>query len=163
MASDSSATPRLIAAFPADPHLYEMSSTTVAQTGRPILVFDGGCTLCNGTVRRVLRHEQDHDIVFAATQSESGAELLRRSGFNPSDPQTFLFIENDRVLTRSDAAIALASRLKSPWRWLKWLRFIPRRLRDTGYDWIARRRLKFFGHTGVCLRLEGEHADRFLP
>jgi predicted DCC family thiol-disulfide oxidoreductase YuxK len=140
-----------------------MTSTPVAQAGRPVLVFDGACALCNRTVRWVLRHELRHDIVFAASQSANGAALLRRSGFNPSDPQTFLFIENDRILGRSEAALALASRLKSPWRLLRWLRFIPRAWRDALYNWIARHRLELFGPADLCIRPTGEHANRFLP
>jgi predicted DCC family thiol-disulfide oxidoreductase YuxK len=119
--------------------------------------------LCNGTVRWVLRHEHRNDIVFAAIQSESGADLLRRAVLDPNDPMTFLFIENDRVLTRSDALIALANHLKRPWRWLTSLHFVPRRWRDALYDGVARNRFRLFGRTEVCLKVAGDVATRFLP
>jgi predicted DCC family thiol-disulfide oxidoreductase YuxK len=137
-------------------------SPHAAQQHAPIVVFDGGCVLCNGTVQWVLRHERDNAIRFAATQSDAGARLLKQSGFDPSAPQTFLLIENDRVLTRSDAALALVARMRAPWRWLRSLRFIPRRLRDAIYDWIAARRVRLFGRSEICLRAPNADPARFL-
>jgi predicted DCC family thiol-disulfide oxidoreductase YuxK len=138
-------------------------SSEVLGRDAPILVFDGSCVLCNGTVRWVLKHERATDIVFAATQSGSGAALLQRAGLDPSNPQTFLFIENDRVLLRTQAAIALAAHLRAPWRWLQWLRFIPRGLRDAAYDWIARNRFRLFGRAQSCVRPAPQQMNRFLP
>jgi predicted DCC family thiol-disulfide oxidoreductase YuxK len=37
-----------------------------------------------------------------------------------------------------------------PWRVLSWLRFLPRPLTNWGYDFIAKRRLKFFGRLETC-------------
>lgn len=128
----------------------------------PILVFDGACVLCNGTVRWVLAHEREPRIVFAASQSLSGADILRRSGQDPRDPHTFVLLENDRVLTRSDAALALTEYLRQPWRSLRSLRVVPRALRNAVYDWIARNRFRLFGRAALCLRPDPAQADRFL-
>jgi predicted DCC family thiol-disulfide oxidoreductase YuxK len=140
-----------------------MDSREATRGRSPILVFDGGCVLCNGTVKFVLRHEHGRDISFAATQSESGTLLLQRAGLDQRDPQTFLFIENDRILMRSEAALALAAYLRAPWRWLKWLRFIPRPWCDAVYDWVARYRMRLFGRTEICLTPAVHETNRFLP
>ena len=140
-----------------------MNSLVRPPDASPILVFDGECVLCNSTVRFVLSRARRHDIVFAAAQSSSGRTLLTRSGFDPQNPETFLFIENGRVLTRSDAAIALARHLHAPWRWLTALHVVPRFLRDIAYGWIARHRFEIFGRSASCIRPPPDQVARFLP
>lgn len=139
-----------------------MSGRAHTNANAPVLVFDGACVLCNGSVRWVLAHEREPRIVFAASQSLSGASILRRAGQDPHDPHTFILLENDRVLTRSDAALALTAYLRRPWSALNILRVVPRVLRNAVYDWIARNRFRFFGRSELCLRPDPTQAERFL-
>jgi predicted DCC family thiol-disulfide oxidoreductase YuxK len=41
-----------------------------------IILFDGVCNLCNGSVLFVLKYETDTSLHFASIQSEAGQELL---------------------------------------------------------------------------------------
>ena len=52
--------------------------------------------------------------------------------------------------------------LPAPWRWLRWLRLLPRGLRDAVYDLIAGRRHRWFGRHEACPRPAPEVRDRFL-
>jgi predicted DCC family thiol-disulfide oxidoreductase YuxK len=58
-----------------------------------VVVFDGVCNLCSHAVNFILARERDHMIRFAAAQSVSGQELLRKHGFDPQDLTTFVFIK----------------------------------------------------------------------
>ena len=130
---------------------------------RPIVVFDTDCVLCSGMVRFVLAHERGPELLFAGAGSASGLALAERHGFTPADlNDTFLVIEEGRALTRSEAGIALARRLRRPWRWLAALRVIPRPVRDAVYGFIARHRYQWFGRRPSCLVIEPRHRDRIL-
>ncbi|MEM7079750.1 MAG: DCC1-like thiol-disulfide oxidoreductase family protein [Pseudomonadota bacterium] len=128
----------------------------------PILIFDGHCNLCNGLVRFVLERERTPTIQFAAATSITGQELARASG-NPDAPHlTFLWFEDGVFLDRSDAALALLAHLRRPWRWLSHLTWIPKVLRDTLYNLIARNRYRWFGRRDECLVPLASTAARFL-
>lgn len=112
---------------------------------RPILLFDGVCNLCHGTVQFVLRHEQSDEIHFCSLQSETGRKLLRQSDLPDDYTESLVFLEKGRVWLQSDAALALATYLKVPWKWVAVLRVLPRRFRDLVYRWVARSRYRWFG------------------
>jgi predicted DCC family thiol-disulfide oxidoreductase YuxK len=130
---------------------------------RPIVVFDTDCVLCSGMVRFVLAHERGPDLLFAGAGSATGVALAERHGFTQADlDDTFLVIEEGRALTRSGAGIAIARRLRRPWRWLAMLRVIPRPVRDAAYGFVARHRYQWFGRRPSCLVIEPRHRHRFL-
>ena len=53
--------------------------------------------------------------------------------------------------------------LAAPWRWLAWLRWLPRGLRDLGYGHFARRRYRWFGRLEVCRVPDAAERERFWP
>lgn len=128
----------------------------------PLVIFDGACNLCAGSVRFILARERDHALRFAAVQSRCGQEAMRRWGLDPTAPASFLLIEEGRALQRSDAALALTRHLRMPWRMASALRVIPRRWRDAIYDVIAGRRYRWFGRREVCLVPTPELRARFV-
>jgi predicted DCC family thiol-disulfide oxidoreductase YuxK len=127
-----------------------------------ILVFDGVCVLCSWGVRFVLKHDRKKQFRFAAVQSDAGRSLLIAHGMNPDDPVSFLLLEGGAGYTDSDAVIRVLSHLGGLWRLAGMLRFLPRRLRDSGYRWIARNRYRVFGRREACLVPSPEIADRFI-
>ncbi len=54
------------------------------------------------------------------------------------------------ALEKSDAAIAIAARLRRPWNLLTVLRFVPRPIRDRVYSFVARNRYRWFGKRSTC-------------
>jgi predicted DCC family thiol-disulfide oxidoreductase YuxK len=129
---------------------------------REIVIFDGTCNLCANGVSFILAHERDHQLQFAAAQSEPGQALLIKSGLDPQDISTFVFIKGDEVHVRSDAAIKVAHHLRLPWRMLALLRILPRRFRDSVYDLVAQRRHRWFGTRESCRRPTPELRSRFV-
>ncbi len=129
---------------------------------RCFVVFDGVCNLCAYSVRFILAHERDHLIQFAAAQSAAGRELLREFAIDPDSLATFIFVEGGTAHVRSDAALALSQHLRLPWRILRILRIVPRRLRDSAYDVIARNRYRWFGKRESCVVPTAELWSRFL-
>ncbi|KJV10239.1 hypothetical protein VZ95_06250 [Elstera litoralis] len=127
----------------------------------PLFVFDGDCVLCSRTVRFVLRTETAPVVRFCAVQSEAGQRIVGALGL-AAMPETFLFVENGKTYGRSEAAFRLAAYLRAPWRWLRFLRFLPRGPTDRAYDCVARNRYRWFGQHTTCLIPVPEQRARFL-
>ena len=110
-----------------------------------IVLFDGICNLCNASVRFISRHDKDSKIQFASLQSEKAKELLKNSAFNNENLNSIVFIADQKIFLKSDAAIEIAKLLHGFPHYLKYFQFIPRPVRDIVYDLIAKNRYKLFG------------------
>ncbi len=128
----------------------------------PVVVFDGVCNLCVGSVGFIVRHEKTPALRFAPIQSATGARLVRELGFDPADAKTFVIVEDGRAHVRSNAAIRLARYLRWPWRLLGAAWIVPRPIRDHAYDWVARNRYRWFGRRDTCLVPTPALRSRFL-
>jgi predicted DCC family thiol-disulfide oxidoreductase YuxK len=128
-----------------------------------IVLFDGVCDLCNGTVRFILRRDEQSRFLFASLQSTAGRALLDQHAAAASLPDSVVVIEDGAVLTRSDAAIHILRGLGGVWRLMAMLgRLVPRPVRDSGYDLIARHRHRFFRGPARCLNPRPERAGQSL-
>ena len=125
------------------------------------MVFDGVCNFCSHSVRFILEHDVRGRLRFAPLQSPIGQELLERNGIDPSDAQTFLLIDGDKVYVRSDAALEIAKDLGA-WRWLRIFGVLPRGLRDWVYSVLARNRYRWFGKRDTCFVPTAEQRARFI-
>lgn len=128
----------------------------------PIVLFDGVCNLCNAAVNFLIDHDPHGRLKFGALQSAAAAPLLVRHGIRPDDLESFIFIDNGRVLRRSDAALRVAWTLGGAWRLLYPFLLLPRPIRDALYDWIAANRYRWFGKRDTCRIPTPELKSRFI-
>lgn len=127
-----------------------------------LILFDGVCVFCSGWVRFVIERDSAARFRFAAVQSRFGAALAARLGISVANPETNAVVLGGRAYFKSDAAIAVVSRLPG-WSWARWLALTPRPIRDWLYDRIAVNRYRLFGRTASCLMPTPEIAGRFVP
>ncbi|PIB90206.1 thiol-disulfide oxidoreductase DCC family protein [Caulobacter sp. FWC2] len=127
-----------------------------------LMLFDGVCALCNGTVRTVLRLDREGAIRFTPIQSPLGRVLAARHGLDPDSPESFLFLDHGRALTKTAAIAALLRRLRAPWRWLAVVDHLPRGPADAAYDWIARNCYRLIGRRDRCMVPTPEQRGRFV-
>jgi predicted DCC family thiol-disulfide oxidoreductase YuxK len=120
-------------------------------TRLPVLLYDGDCSLCNGVVRFMLRHDSRGLLHFAPLQSSPGQEFLRSRGLPTQDFDSLVFVTdwNDRergaYLLRTTGALAAFSEIGGPWSAVSRLRVVPAVLRDGVYKLISRTRYAIFG------------------
>jgi predicted DCC family thiol-disulfide oxidoreductase YuxK len=127
------------------------------------ILFDGVCNLCNGLVQFVIERDPAARFRFGALQSEAAQRLLASVGrSSPPTPETFVLLEDNRVFTRSTAALRIVRRLPFPWPLAYGFIVIPRALRDAIYDWVARHRYRWFGRLDQCLMPTPERRRRFI-
>ena len=130
-----------------------------------IILFDGVCNLCSGVVRFVIARDPHARFRFAALQSDAARRICAEVGATPPaavDPDTIIVIADGRALERSDAALAIASRLPFPWPMFGVFRILPRVLRDWLYRFVAKNRYRWFGKSDTCMMPTPELRARFL-
>lgn len=126
-----------------------------------LVLFDGYCHVCSGGVQFLLARDKDHHFAYVPCQSPWGYEIMARYGIDRDFAESFAFVDNGRILFKSDAAIAIMRRLPY-WRWAGMGWIIPRFIRDPLYDVLARNRYKWFGKRQSCMILPPGATARFL-
>jgi predicted DCC family thiol-disulfide oxidoreductase YuxK len=129
---------------------------------RPIIVFDAECLLCSANAQFVLNHDRRGRFLLASMQGEAGTSLYRRFGIDPTDPDTLIVVEGDRLARDSDAILAIWAGLGWPWRAGAMFRVVPQGLRDAVYRWVARHRYRLFGRRATCWLPDPAFRDRML-
>ena len=128
----------------------------------PVILFDGVCNLCNGSVNFVIDRDPEGIFRFGSLQSNQAAPLLARYGLEDSALDSIVLIEDGRVYRKSDAVLRIARRLPGAWPLLYGAMAVPRVLRDAVYDWVARNRYRWFGRSDTCRVPTPELKARFL-
>ncbi|WP_447971779.1 thiol-disulfide oxidoreductase DCC family protein [Nitrospira sp. M1] len=140
----------------------------VKSTGQPlddysrVILFDGVCNFCNATVDFVIRRDPQRKFMFGTLQSEPGQQILRRNNFDTQDFETFLYLENGQVFTKSTAALRVAKELTGMWPLLYVCIVIPQVIRDLVYQFIGRRRYQWMGKRESCRLPDESERARFV-
>ena len=128
-----------------------------------IILFDGVCNLCNGSVIFVLRYERNSEFLFASIQSEAGQKLLSWCGFPSGYNQAVIYIDKGKFFSGSTAALKIGQKLKFPWSVLSSMGLaVPVLVRDRIYAQIATHRYQWFGKRDTCMVAAGNLRTRFL-
>lgn len=127
----------------------------------PVILFDGVCNLCNGSVLFIIKRDPQAKFRFASLQSDFGQQQLHK--FNRSVTlESVLLIEADKLYDKSTAALKIASKLCGLWPLLSIFRVVPKSWRDGIYTWIARNRYRWFGKRESCMIPTPEFKSRFI-
>ena len=129
---------------------------------RPIILFDGVCNFCNGTVNFLLKQDKHQIFLFAPLQSVKGQELLEKYGLPKENNRSFILLDEGKVYQKSSAALRLTKGLPWFWKLFQVFYIIPSFIRDALYDLIARNRYKWFGKKDECMVPTDEQRSRFL-
>jgi predicted DCC family thiol-disulfide oxidoreductase YuxK len=127
-----------------------------------VILFDGVCNFCNGMVNFLIRRDKKNVFRFAALQSEGGKNILAANGLPSDYLESLLYLEKGKIYTSSTAALKIYNQLSWYWKWTQLLWIVPRFLRDSVYNAIAKRRYKLFGKKDQCMIPSPEVRNRFL-
>ena len=127
-----------------------------------IVLFDGLCNLCNGSVNFILKKDKKAKFRFASLQSEIGIELCKQHNIDTNIVDSIVLIKNDKVFIKSSAILEILKDLPIGWRVLRIGVILPKVLRDWMYDVIAKYRYPIFGKKDECPIPPKDVQDRFL-
>ncbi|HLF19110.1 MAG TPA: DCC1-like thiol-disulfide oxidoreductase family protein [Candidatus Omnitrophota bacterium] len=128
----------------------------------PIIFFDGICGLCNRFVDWVIKRDRQNIYFFAPIQGETAKRFLT---LLPEDISqwSIIFIDHEGVHQRSTAVLRILIGLGGCWKAMKIFMPMPMGWRDAAYNFIARRRYRWFGKRDSCRLPSVEEKERFLP
>lgn len=127
-----------------------------------LILFDGVCNLCNGAVNFVIDHDDKNIFRFTSLQSEIGQQVLKENGLNTQEFNSFLLVQNDKILQKSTAALTVATQLGGIWKLAAIFLIVPAFIRDMVYDGISKNRYRWFGKTESCRMPTPELKAKFL-
>jgi predicted DCC family thiol-disulfide oxidoreductase YuxK len=127
-----------------------------------IVLFDGYCNLCSGSVNFIIKRNKKDYFRFASLQSEIGQEYnINRIKKNESYNSVIL-IENNQIYDKSTAALRITKNLKGFWFLFYIFIVVPRPIRDFIYMLISKNRYKWFGKKTECFLPDENYKHYFL-
>jgi predicted DCC family thiol-disulfide oxidoreductase YuxK len=129
---------------------------------RPVILFDGVCNLCNGSIQFVIKRDSKARFRFASLQSDMARDLVKPFGKDPAQLDSILLVHNGKLYQKSRAALEIVRRMRGAWPLLYGLVIIPPFIRDVVYNWVARNRYRWFGKQESCMVPTPDLKERFL-
>lgn len=132
----------------------------------PVLLYDGLCGFCDGTVQFILKHDRRGTLRFATLQGDFARDVITRHP-EVAGVDSLVLVERDgaggeTVYVRSEGALRVARYLGGVWHLARIVAIVPRSLRDTAYDAFARIRYRVFGRYDSCPIPTPEQRARFI-
>lgn len=127
-----------------------------------IVLFDGVCNFCNGSVNFIIERDRAGYFKFAPLQSEIGERYLEKFEIDRAVTDSVILIENERVFTHSTAALKIARKMDGFWSSFYALIVVPKPVRDFFYKLFAKYRYRLFGRQDACMMPTPDIRQRFL-
>jgi predicted DCC family thiol-disulfide oxidoreductase YuxK len=127
-----------------------------------LILFDGVCNLCNGSVQFLIKRDPEGKFRFASLQSPRGQAELKRFNLDVNRLYSIIVVDGDRYFDRSAAALKIFTSLGGLWKAFNFFYIVPRFIRDPVYDFISRNRYRFFGKKDECMIPSPELRSRFV-
>jgi predicted DCC family thiol-disulfide oxidoreductase YuxK len=128
----------------------------------PVILFDGVCNFCNGTINFIIKKDTKRIFRYAPLQSEIGQQLLKKYDLSSTELDSFILIQNGQAYKKTTAALHLYPQLGSAWKLIKVLWILPAFVRDLGYNIIAKNRYRWWGKKDSCMIPSAEVRSLFL-
>jgi len=120
--------------------------------GKILVLFDGICILCSGTIRFIMRADRRKKFLFLALQNSAENQLA----------ESVIVYDGTATYDHFDALLKIGKELGGIYRLIEIFRIIPPKWRQSLYLWIARNRYKWFGVRNSCYIPSPEERERFI-
>ena len=127
-----------------------------------IVFYDGNCPFCVGWVKFLLDRDGHDRLRFASLDSDWSTRFFAERNLKHPGRESIVVWDGEFLRLRSAAAVTVAEALPGIWRLGRHIDIFPVRVRDNGYDWVARNRYKWFGKYDSCWIPKAEDRRKFL-
>ncbi len=127
-----------------------------------IIFFDGVCNLCEASVKFIIKRDNYKKFNFVSLQSVTGKKILKKHHYDKEQFDTFVLLKNEKIYTKSTAALLISKELNVPIKLLYVFIVLPKFIRDPVYLFVSKNRYKWFGKKESCLIPTPEIKSRFL-
>ena len=117
-----------------------------------IILFDGYCNLCNGIVDWLLRKDRHKKFLFIPLQHPEGVNILKEHSIihDENFSKTIYLLKGKKLYARSEAVFQIIQQLPVSYRWLSVFSILPKKWSDKLYNYVAKKRYKWFGKRETC-------------
>ena len=129
---------------------------------KSIIFFDGVCNLCNASIDFIIKRDKRNKFLVGALQDATSIEVLSDYPIKRDYLDSLVLLEKNEIFYKSTAALKIAKNLSGLWPVFYPLIYLPKGLRDTVYDWIAKNRYHWFGKKNTCRLPSTEEKAKFL-
>ena len=112
-----------------------------------VIYYDGVCFVCSSAVNALIKMDNDNILYFSPLQSSYAKTTINKKFLKEMD--SVIVRKNEEFFSKSYAAFVILRELKSPLRYLFYL--VPTFFADFIYDFIAKRRYRWFGKKEECI------------
>jgi predicted DCC family thiol-disulfide oxidoreductase YuxK len=117
---------------------------------RPLALVDGECALCSRMARLLCRLDAKEEFGIATAKSPLGRALLAHYGLDADDPLSWLYLADGRAYGELDAVARAGRRLGGLGLIAAPLGALPGPIRRRLYEFVAKRRIRWFGRAELC-------------
>lgn len=117
-----------------------------------LVLFDGICNLCEDSVQFIIKNDKENIFLFTTLQGETAKGLIDNFKINTEKVDSILlYTADNKIFSKSTAALKIASKLKFPINLLRIFLIIPKFIRDYIYSFIAKNRYQWYGKKEACM------------
>lgn len=127
-----------------------------------LIFFDGVCNLCNGFVQFVIKHNARNNLKFCSLQSQLATDIFKKFDLDANQLDSVAFLHKGKLFFKSEAVFMILKYLDAPYKYGTFLRHFPMSLSNIIYDYVARKRYRFFGKRDACWMPTPELKQRFV-
>jgi predicted DCC family thiol-disulfide oxidoreductase YuxK len=132
-------------------HLFTFDQRWLGKKQQEVtILYDGECGLCSKAMRFLAEEDSANNFKMRSLQEPIGQELLRKYNLPTDKFDTMVLIKNNKAYIKSEAVIESGKSLGGIWSLGCGIYLIPKGLRESGYEWISKNRISFFGKKSAC-------------
>jgi predicted DCC family thiol-disulfide oxidoreductase YuxK len=126
-----------------------------------IVIYDAQCIWCSRCVHWLIRKDYKQCFRYAPAHGITAQQFASEMGFNHILSQTLVVVDGKNIYTKANAVFKIAANLNLPYRMLSMGRFLPQKITNALYQWIAINR-HLLGKR-QCMKYDDKKATMFLP
>ncbi|RKO68570.1 DUF393 domain-containing protein [Sphingobacterium puteale] len=127
--------------------------------GKHIIFFDGDCLVCNRFVQILLKIDTNNRFLFSSLQSDFAKNSLNAI---PKNIDSIIYLSPAGRYIKSEAILNICKTLGLPYSIVYFLKILPKKWRDAGYDYFAKNRYKWFGTNKYCAVPNEQQRKKFV-
>lgn len=130
---------------------------------KKIILFDGLCNLCDGTVQFIIKRDTKDVFRFVSLQSDLGRELLQKLPIEFQLTDSVILYESEKVFFyKSQAVFEIVKSIGGIYYCLLIFKLLPNAITNSVYDFIAKNRYRWWGKKESCLVPSKDLQSKFL-
>lgn len=130
---------------------------------KKIILYDGDCQFCNSAVNYIIARDKKDVFRFVSLQSTLGKHILKHIGIAHKNIDSIILYDRGiAYYYKSVAVLEIAKHFGGVYRILQLFQFVPSKILNYIYDFIAENRYKWFGKKNNCLIPNSHIKSKFL-